>query len=63
MSCKLLVKEGETEGIGDHDLFKVIVLSHLLMSRKVWPLLPTLSLQMYVVMGLDSYIFICLFFS
>lgn len=61
MSCKPIVKEGETEGTGDHDLFKVIVLSHLLMSRKVWSPLPTLSLQMYIVMGLDSYIFVCLF--
>lgn len=59
MPCKPIVKEGETEGTGDHDLFKVIVLSHLLMSRKVWSPLPTLSLQMYIVMGLGSYIFVC----
>lgn len=63
MSCKPIVKELETEGTGDHDLFKVIVLSHFLMSRKVWSPLPTLSLQMYIVMGLDSYIFVCLFLN
>jgi hypothetical protein len=40
-----IVKEGEMEGAGDYDSFKVMVFSHLLMSKKGWSPLPTFPLQ------------------
>lgn len=40
-----IVNKGETEGAGDCDSFKVMVFSHLLMSKKDWFPLPTFPLQ------------------
>lgn len=45
MASEPTVDEGETEGAGDFDSFKVMVFSHLLMSKKDWSPLPTFPLQ------------------
>lgn len=45
MVSEPIVNKGETEGAGDCDSFKVMVFSHLLMSKKDWSPLPTFPLQ------------------